>query len=147
MNETPQGTETVHTTPASPLTHERYDMSFRPVILFGVALVALTVVVLFLMSAFFASMAARRAHRDTPLSPLALSRPQIPPEPRLQLTPNQELQQERQAEDALLHSYGWVDRAAGVVRIPIEQAMDLLATRGLPTRLTAPAAQSEDKRP
>ena len=33
-----------------------------------------------------------------------------------------------------LNSYGWVDREHGVVRIPIEQAIDLLATRGLPAR-------------
>jgi len=28
-----------------------------------------------------------------------------------------------------LHTYGWVDRRAGIARIPIERAMDLLATR------------------
>jgi len=37
------------------------------------------------------------------------------------------LDQEKQ-----LHSYGWVDEKAGVARIPIEQAMDLIAQRGLP---------------
>ncbi len=33
-----------------------------------------------------------------------------------------------------MHSYGWVDQPAGVVRIPIDRAMELLAQRGLPTR-------------
>ncbi len=33
-----------------------------------------------------------------------------------------------------LNSYGWVDRKHGVIRIPIERAMDLVAQRGLPTR-------------
>lgn len=33
-----------------------------------------------------------------------------------------------------LNSYGWINRSNGVVRIPIERAMDLLAQRGLPTR-------------
>jgi hypothetical protein len=33
-----------------------------------------------------------------------------------------------------LSSYGWVDREAGIVRIPIDRAMDLLAERGLPAR-------------
>ncbi len=29
-----------------------------------------------------------------------------------------------------LHSYGWVDRSAGRVHIPIERAIDLVAERG-----------------
>ncbi|HEV2330417.1 MAG TPA: hypothetical protein VGY56_16670 [Verrucomicrobiae bacterium] len=33
-----------------------------------------------------------------------------------------------------LNSYGWVDRSNGIVRIPIDRAMDLLMQRGLPTR-------------
>ena len=37
-------------------------------------------------------------------------------------------------EEQTLHSYGWVDQPAGVVRIPIDRAMELLAQRGLPTR-------------
>jgi hypothetical protein len=37
------------------------------------------------------------------------------------------LDQEKQ-----LHSYGWVDEKAGVAHIPIKQAMDLIAQRGLP---------------
>ena len=35
------------------------------------------------------------------------------------------------AEDAVLNSYGWVDRQAGIVRIPIARAMELLAQRGI----------------
>lgn len=31
-----------------------------------------------------------------------------------------------------LNSYGWVDEKAGVARIPIERAMDLIAQQGLP---------------
>ncbi len=55
-------------------------------------------------------------------------------EPRLQPNPVQDLQAWRAAEDHLLHSYGWIDQNAGVVRIPIERAMDLVVARGLPTR-------------
>jgi hypothetical protein len=35
-------------------------------------------------------------------------------------------------ENAALATYGWVDRDAGIVRIPIERAMELLVLRGLP---------------
>ena len=40
----------------------------------------------------------------------------------------------RAAENKILHSYGWIDEKKGVVRIPIERAMELTAQRGLPVR-------------
>jgi hypothetical protein len=55
----------------------------------------------------------------------------LPPEPRLQDHPREDLATLRAQEDADPHSYGWVDRNAGVVRIPIEQAMKLTLERGL----------------
>lgn len=54
--------------------------------------------------------------------------------PRLQLAPEVDLQTFRAREDRELNSYGWIDRTTGVVRIPIERAMDLLVQRGLPAR-------------
>jgi hypothetical protein len=38
------------------------------------------------------------------------------------------------AEDSLLKSYGWIDRERGIVRIPIDRAIEILAQRGLPVR-------------
>jgi hypothetical protein len=35
-------------------------------------------------------------------------------------------------EDLLLSNYSWIDQSKGTVRIPIEQAMQLIAQRGLP---------------
>jgi hypothetical protein len=58
----------------------------------------------------------------------------LPPEPRLEVTPILDLQAMRAAEDQVLGSYGWIDQAHGVVRIPIDRAIDLLAQRGLPAR-------------
>jgi hypothetical protein len=43
-------------------------------------------------------------------------------------------------EDLLLNNYTWVDQSKGTVRIPIEQAMQLIAQRGLPV---APAAATQ----
>lgn len=54
--------------------------------------------------------------------------------PRLQLSPPEDLQKYRAAEDARLNSYGWVNRTGGVVRIPVERALELVLERGLPTR-------------
>ena len=43
-------------------------------------------------------------------------------------------------ENDVLHTYGWVDRSAGAVRIPIDKAKDLLMERGLPVRGKTAAA-------
>jgi hypothetical protein len=40
--------------------------------------------------------------------------------------PNPALQDLRTEEALVLGSYGWVDESKGIVRIPVEQAMDLL---------------------
>ena len=49
-----------------------------------------------------------------------------PPPPRLLTTPHPDLQAMRDAADRRLTSYGWVDRNARVVHIPIERAMELV---------------------
>jgi hypothetical protein len=54
--------------------------------------------------------------------------------PHLQVSPAEDLKEFCEKEEAELNSYGWIDRTAGVVRIPIAHAMDLLLERGLPTR-------------
>jgi hypothetical protein len=58
--------------------------------------------------------------------------PPNPPAPRLQINPAGDLATLRQAETTQLTNYGWVDRANGRVRIPIDRALALTAERGLP---------------
>ena len=55
-------------------------------------------------------------------------------EPHLQVAPARDLEEVRRAEQQILTSYEWIDRQNGVVRIPIERAVDLLLERGLPVR-------------
>ncbi|HJY85937.1 MAG TPA: hypothetical protein VKE24_03790, partial [Candidatus Acidoferrales bacterium] len=60
-----------------------------------------------------------------------------PPEPRLQgapghrVSPAQELLEMRAEAEAALNGYAWVDEKAGLARIPIDEAMKLVAERGL----------------
>jgi hypothetical protein len=51
----------------------------------------------------------------------------IPPEPRLQDDPAADLAAERAREQAQLDGYAWVDRDAGIARIPVDRAMAILA--------------------
>ena len=69
---------------------------------------------------------------EVPPSPLSYTR-EPTPEPRLLVVPGQELKAMRAEEDSMLNSYDWVDREKGIVRIPIQRAIDILAQRGLPS--------------
>ncbi|MGH7961634.1 MAG: hypothetical protein ACRERD_07365 [Candidatus Binatia bacterium] len=117
------------------VTHEHSDVDVRGILMFALMLFAFAVVTLVLVWWMFDYFAVREARSDRPRSLLAGSPGEsLPPEPRLQVSPSQDMQTMRAAEDALLNSYGWVDQQAGIVRIPIERAMQLLAERGLPAR-------------
>jgi len=54
--------------------------------------------------------------------------------PRLQISPADDLAAIHEREQSFLHGYGWVDRKAGIIHIPIERAMQLVVERGLPVR-------------
>ena len=64
----------------------------------------------------------------------------LPPAPRLQQSPANEIYEFRLLEEAELNGYAWQNREAGTVRIPIAEAMRLTVERGLPSR-TPDAAQ------
>jgi len=77
----------------------------------------------------------REAAREPRMFPLsAAQQQQLPPEPRLQTNPQGDLRQLRAREDEALRGYGWVDKNAGVARIPIEEAMKIVVQRGVPVR-------------
>ena len=110
--------------------YERQDINLRVVSVF-LGGVVLTIVAVFLVASWmFDDFAAGLSRQDTALSPLAEQ--QVPPGPLLKVTPRADLRAFRRREDTILQSYGWIDRKAGIVRIPIDQAMKLLAERGLP---------------
>ena len=57
--------------------------------------------------------------------------------PDLQAAPQPDLAQYRKDKQKQLESSGWVDRAHGIVHIPIEDAMDLLVRRSAPAASAA----------
>jgi hypothetical protein len=52
--------------------------------------------------------------------------------PRLVTSEPLALAEFRAQEDALLASYGWVEKDKGIARLPIDEAMRIVAERGLP---------------
>ena len=66
--------------------------------------------------------------------------PNVPPLPKLQAKPEEGLARLRAEEERELTSYGWENRDQGVVRVPIERAIELISARGLPARKLGPPA-------
>jgi hypothetical protein len=131
--------------PAPPdisMGHEERDVRARPVALAALGLVAIGVGAFLAMHLLFDFFAALQARQSAAPSPLAGAYGlKEPPEPRLQISPLQDLLALRARDAAALGSYAWVDREAGIVRIPIERAIAVLAERGLPARTPAPKEQ------
>jgi hypothetical protein len=116
-----------------PRGYEPYEQRIRPVVLFTVALAATTVLVLWLMKVAEAELGREAREGSHAIHPLAEAG-DVRPKPLLQETPALDLERFRAKEEETLSTYGWVDRASGVVRIPIERAMEIVAREGLPKR-------------
>lgn len=115
--------------PPAPPDDDR-AIHLRGVILFGVALVALLGASATLSSIVALHFRSESEERDPPPSPLPEANVRsVPPAPRLQENPARDLAVMRAAENAILGSHGWADQEAGIARIPIERAIDLVASR------------------
>jgi hypothetical protein len=117
--------------------HEHTDANVWLIIQFAVWLFASAVLTHGLMWGMFAWFVNDRdtAAAQTIEFPLAAQQERrLPAGPRLQAIPANEIFEFRQRESAALNEYGWVDRNAGTVHIPIDQAKELLLQRGLPSR-------------
>jgi hypothetical protein len=131
--------------------YERRDLSPQAVLLFLVGLAVVSVLIYLMLWGFYGYLNAFRQKPERPPAPLeAVHGNENPaqaiqrfPEPRLQPNPPADLNKFRAQEEQILNSYGWVDPQTGVAHIPIEQAIDIIAARGLPVRQggeTPPAA-------
>jgi len=122
---------------ATQVRHEGSDVSLSTVIGFAVALLASAVLIYLLVWGLFLYLSGQAIRRGATVDRSSQQLPQpLPPEPRLQTDPRADLIRFREAEDRMLSTYGWVDRNAGIVRIPIDEAMKLTVERGLPARTT-----------
>jgi hypothetical protein len=113
--------------------HETRDINVRVVMWFAIGLIVAAVIIHFALGAIFAFFSKTHPSPEAP-SRIMVQPRIVAPEPRLQTNPSVDLAQFREAEENKLNSYGWVDKQRGIVRIPIERAMDLIVQRGLPTR-------------
>ena len=140
---------------------ERQDLGARAVFGFLIGLAVVGILVYLVANGLYASLdryqqahepaqnplrpALERDTRDTQAAKVGQQVDQRFPEPRLEKDERNELTEFRQHEEERLNSYGWVDQQAGVVHIPIERAMQLVAERGLPVAPPAGSIPSASK--
>jgi hypothetical protein len=129
-----------HHTPAEIVGHEQSDAELGPLVRFAIFLAAIVFVCATLVVGLYKFLDAREIAEKAGRYPLAegVTRP-LPPRPRLQTYPFDDIKELRKEENKVLDHYAWVDQNAGVVRIPIERAIDVLAEKGLPYRQSGPS--------
>ena len=111
---------------------------------------AMGIVALVLVGVLVSALTFRFFEHLTPMGPPASPFEDVrdlPPELRLQTNAPLDLKHYREDQDKILAGYGWVDPHAGVVRIPVERAMELLLQKGYPVRGSSLAAGSPAKTP
>lgn len=112
--------------------YEVRDADLRALLKFGFWLAVLLAVTLVSMRFVFGYL-----DKLTPLgpkaSPFANSR-EIPSEPLLQANPHEDLVSFCAEQRQQVDSYAWLNKAGGIVQIPIDRAMDLALQHGLPAR-------------
>lgn len=120
--------------------HEETDAEIGPLVRFAIFLAVFTATAAVLTIGFYRYLDSREMAEKAPRYPLAAGteRP-LPPTPRLQTYPFDDVKGLRREEAKLLDHYSWIDKNAGTVRIPVSRAIELLAERGLPHR-AAPEA-------
>lgn len=116
--------------------YEHTDADVWPIVKFLGWLAVSAVVIHFGLGLMYQLLIDQAMAVGEPTYPLAAAQEQrLPPSPRLQQFPHSELYNFRLGEEDLLQNYGWMNKNAGVVHIPISEAMRLAVERGLPTRV------------
>lgn len=114
--------------------HEPRDLRVRTVLIFAVGLTVFGAISHVAIGRLLSRWTGREDRRHEP--PPFASEPRSRPTPRLEEDDARELEAIRRREAEELGTAGWVDRDKGLVRIPIERAMEEILRRGLPTRRT-----------
>jgi hypothetical protein len=126
------------------VAHERSDIDIRAIVASILALFTICVTVVLLMGGLFKLLDYRAAQDDPPVSPVARPASVMPRTtadaptfgtaagPRLLTNEPVALERQRETERQVLQGYAWTNQAAGVARIPIDEAKKLIAARGLP---------------
>ena len=107
------------------------ELDMRSIVGFSVGVLVVTLVaaaVMWWMSSLFKRQEEAKDRAPSPLPEARLD--SIPPGPRLQPSPPRDMDELRARDRNVLKTYGWIDQAHGVARIPVDRAIEILAEKG-----------------
>jgi hypothetical protein len=128
---------------------ESSDINTRTILAYLFYL-AISVAAAFLISVFvFRSLTKMAVDSDTPMAPVHRGiGPTVPSGPPLQGVPYSpddpqlDLRNKRESDEAANEKFDWVDKQAGIAQIPVDEAMKIIVSKGLPA-FPAPAAEKK----
>ncbi|HEY4256738.1 MAG TPA: hypothetical protein VGM66_05950 [Candidatus Udaeobacter sp.] len=112
--------------------HERKDVDVPALFTIAFLLLLSCLVILIVVTAMMRYLKAHEPSVTDGQANTPVTRALEFPQPRLQVRPGASMAELREAEKSDLNSYGWVDRASGIARVPIDRAMQLVLQHGLP---------------
>jgi hypothetical protein len=128
--------------------HDIDDLNVWAIVKFAIGILILGVVSYIVLYGMLRLFEHERQAAQAPAPPMARGeQDRLPPSPRLQMmpgspsefkSPDYEMTLMREDEEKKLTTYGWVNKDAGVARIPIDEAMKKLLEKGLPSRSPSP---------
>ena len=132
------------------ITYEDRDLGGRGIIVFLIVLVVATALLCLVVWGYYAYV-GKVPNAEIPRTGTTVIADQPPkfqdptlrfPQPTLQPNFTADMEKFRNQEQSILNSYGWVDQNAGIVHIPIDQAIKIVVQQGLQVR---PAMQAAPK--
>jgi hypothetical protein len=132
---------------------ETSDVQARTIYAY-LAVLGAAVILSYVVSVFVLRVTTRlAAGSDTPPPPVREEMGKdyltMPPEPRLQgvpghgTDPQYDLREKMQEDSEADEKAGWIDQNSGVAQIPVEDAMKIIAEKGLPAASTPPAEKKK----
>jgi hypothetical protein len=124
---------------AGPGGFEPRDIAVGTAFLAGaILLAAIGLVVVGISAAVWPAAGALRTPAVPGASAVTSLASDLPPDPGSPAYPIDDWRRSRAEQLSKIDGYGWEDRSAGVARIPVRRAIDLIAAAGLPSRPNAP---------
>jgi hypothetical protein len=117
----------------TPRRYAQMDGPVRGILGAGLVLAAVVLLSLGLLQWLFNVFERRAELGDVPRHALAEDRV-VPPEPRLLEDPDGHYATWAAEQRETLATPAWIDRDAGLVRVPVERALELVLEEGLPHR-------------
>jgi hypothetical protein len=132
---------------------ETRDVKARTIYVY-LAVLAVCVILSYLVCVFILRATTKMAvESDTPPPPVRQEMGKdyvtMPPEPRLQgvpghgTDPQSDLREKMREDTEANETAGWVDQTNGIAQIPVEDAMKIIAEKGLPAASTPPAEKKK----